>query len=91
VLVGLQFAITWGSVRWRRMGALVKSEPRLLARGGELLPDAMREERVTAEEVHAAIRGAGVPDLARVELVVLETDGSISVVGRPSGQAAECP
>jgi uncharacterized membrane protein YcaP (DUF421 family) len=86
VLIGLQFAITWSSVRWRPVRRLVKSEPRMLVHRGELLRDAMRHERVTEDELRAAMRASGVDDLARVELLVLETDGSLSVVrGHGSG------
>ncbi|MDF1501340.1 DUF421 domain-containing protein [Roseisolibacter sp. H3M3-2] len=88
VLIGLQYAITWTSVRSRRVRTLVKSEPRMLARRGEMLPDAMRRERVTEDELRAAMREAGMDDLARVEVVVLETDGSLSVVERDVGPRA---
>jgi uncharacterized membrane protein YcaP (DUF421 family) len=81
-LVALQFAIAWGSVRSARFGKLVKSEPTLLAHKGALLPSALRDQRVTEEEVLAAIRGSGLKGLENVNAVVLETDGSISVIGR---------
>ena len=91
VLIGLQYGITWTSVRSRRVRTLVKSEPRMLALRGELLPDAMRRERVTEDELRAAMREGGVDDLARVEVVVLETDGSLSVVRRKAGPGADPP
>jgi uncharacterized membrane protein YcaP (DUF421 family) len=85
VLVGLQLVITWLSVRSRRVQSLVKAEPQLLLRRGELLPDAMRRERVTAEELEAVVRSEGVGQMEEVEAVVLETDGSFSVIRRASG------
>ncbi len=42
----------------------------------------MKQERVSDEEVHAAVRSQGFGDVAQVEAVVLETDGSFSVIGR---------
>ena len=42
----------------------------------------MRGARVTHDEVRSAVRGAGLPGLADAEAVVLETDGSFSVVPR---------
>jgi uncharacterized membrane protein YcaP (DUF421 family) len=82
LLIGLQLAITWLSVRSRRVRELVKAEPTLLLHRGELLRGAMRRERVTEAEVEAAVRSQGIAVLAQVEAVVLETDGSFSTVRR---------
>lgn len=82
LLIAMQFAVTWASVRVRWLRRAVRSEPELLVRRGEMLRDAMRAQRITESEVLAAIRAAGVGRLADVEAVVLETDGSLSVVRR---------
>lgn len=84
LLIALQFAITWSSVRARWVRRLVTGDPALLVYRGEMLPDALRRARVTEDEVRAALRGASVASLTDVEAVVLETDGSFSVV--PRGQ-----
>jgi uncharacterized membrane protein YcaP (DUF421 family) len=85
LLIGLQFAITWSSLRVRWIRALVTGEPALLLYRGELLPAALRRARVTDAEVRSAVRGAGLAGLADAEAVVLETDGSFSVVRRGGG------
>ncbi len=82
LLVALQFAITWTSVRVRWVRRLVTGEPTLVCSGGELCELAMRRVRVTRDEVEAAVRGAGHGSIGAVESVVLETDGSFSVVSR---------
>jgi len=82
MLIGLQFAITWLSVRLPLVDGLVKSEARLLLLRGDFLPDAMRRARVVEGEILAAVRGDGIASLDDVEAVVLETDGSFSVVPR---------
>ena len=64
------------------MSHLVKAEPALLAYRGEFLTAVMRRERVTESEVLAGIRSQGLASLDDVQAVVLETDGSFSVVGR---------
>jgi uncharacterized membrane protein YcaP (DUF421 family) len=89
ILVILQFAITWLSVRSPGFGSLVKSEPTLLVRQGQFLDRAMRTQRITREEVMAALRSNGVPDAARVAAVVLETDGTITVITDAGGDADE--
>jgi uncharacterized membrane protein YcaP (DUF421 family) len=82
LLVGLQFAVTWASVRSPAVSRLVKSEPRLLLHDGRMLPGQMRAARVVEAEVRAAVREQGIGALADVGAVVLETDGSFSVITR---------
>jgi uncharacterized membrane protein YcaP (DUF421 family) len=82
LLIGLQFVITWLSVRSSAVGGLVKAEPGLLLYRGRFLREALRRERVTEDEVRAGVRAQGIADVDAVEAVVLETDGSISVVRR---------
>jgi uncharacterized membrane protein YcaP (DUF421 family) len=80
LLIGLQLAIAWLSVRSERVQEFVKAQPRLLLHRGRVLPVALREERVTEEEVRAAVRAQGIGSLGEVDAVVLETDGSFSVL-----------
>lgn len=88
LLIFLQFAITWLSVRSKTVGRLVKAEPTLLVHRGDLLPRAMKRERVVEAEILAAVRQQGIASLAEVEAVVLETDGSFSVIRRSSSGEA---
>ena len=80
LLVGLQYSVALLSIRSQTFSSLVKSEPTLLLHKGHLLHDAMRKERVTDAEVLAAIRASGGSELHHAMSVVLETDGSMSVV-----------
>ena len=64
LLAALQHAITWSTLRARWVDRIVKAEPRLLLRRGTFLREAMRGERVTEDEVRAAVRAAG---LARLD------------------------
>ncbi|SCY66109.1 DUF421 domain-containing protein [Microvirga guangxiensis] len=80
LLVFLQFAITWLSVRSPRFAYLMKSEPTLIVHQGQFLDRALRAQRITRDEVMEALRGSGVPDVAQALAVVLEPDGSISVI-----------
>ena len=84
LLVLLQFMVTWLSVRFRAVRRMVKAEPRLLFRRGSFLHEAMAKERVTESEIRAALRGRGIGDAGQVEAVVLETDGSFSIIKDPA-------
>ncbi len=80
LLIGLQFVVTWTSVRTRWVRQLATGEPVMLLYCGEVLPASLRRSRVTEDELRAAVRAAGIDSLDRVRAVVLETDGSFSVV-----------
>ncbi len=80
LLIAFQFAITWASVRLPWFKNLVKSEPTLLVCKGAFIESALRAQRVTRDEVAAVLRGKGIPHAAAVDAVVLETDGSFSVM-----------
>ena len=84
VLIGLQFAVTWVGVRVTWVRRVVTGEPALLFHRGEYLPDALRRTRVRKEELRAAVRSEGFADLRQVHAVVLETDGSFSVLPEPA-------
>ncbi|MHB2211481.1 DUF421 domain-containing protein [Methylobacterium sp. CM6257] len=85
-LIALQYLITWSSVRSPRVKALVKAEPTLLAHRGCLVEGAMRRQRMTRDDVLSALRSEGLDDLSQAAAVVLETDGSISVLKSLSNQ-----
>ncbi len=82
LLVYLQFALTWLSIRSRRFQSLIKSEPALLVHHCQYLDATLRKLRVTREEIAAALRKSGQSDIRDARSVVLETDGSMTVVRR---------
>ncbi len=82
VLALLQFIIAWFAQRFEPVEAAVKADPRMLLRDGVNDADAMLAERVTKSEIAAAVRQAGYGDFSMIAAVVLETDGSFSVVPR---------
>lgn len=86
LLIGLQYVVTWSSVRTPWLKRFVTGEPELVAYRGRLLRDAMRRTRVTEGEVRAAPRNAGIAAFDDVEAIVLETDGAFSVVGKGAAQ-----
>ncbi len=80
VLIGMQYGVAWLGVRAEWFRRLVQSDPTVLVKDGRLLEGALRSARIGPEEVRAAVRQAGMADVSSAERVVLETDGSLSVV-----------
>ena len=81
-LIVLQYIVASLSTYSDRLQGIVKSEPAMLLFRGEYLFKVMRRERVTEAEILAAIRSSGFAGMGDVETVVLETDGTFSVIAR---------
>ena len=86
LLCTLQYAVAATSVRSERFQRLVKAEPTMLVFRGRFLGSMLRKERVTEEEVMAAARSQGMADWKAVAAVILETDGSFSVIAESDGE-----
>lgn len=80
MLAALQWAVAKASRRWHWAEAVFRSAPQLLLYRGKFRHRAMREERVTEGEIRQAVRSSGGGSLNDIAAVVLETDGSFSVV-----------
>ena len=87
LLISLQYAIAWLSVRSPRFQTFIKADPTLLVHRGRFLEGAMRAQRITREEVLAAVRANGAAAIGQIAAVVLETGGSISVIPDPEKRA----
>ena len=80
LLILFQFIISWLSVRFKGVPGLINAQPTLLLYKGKLLHDALKRERITEGEIRAALRTSGIAALEDVDAVVLETNGSFSVI-----------
>lgn len=79
LLIGAQYLVTYTSVRSTRFAGVVRSEPALLVKDGQILESAMRRERITHDEALSAVRSNGGAGISDVAFLVLESDGTISV------------
>lgn len=80
LLVLLQLTVTWASVRSSTVRGAVRSGPSLLLESGRMLPGELRRHRMTEAEVRQAVRQSGLGSLGDVGAVVLEADGTLSVI-----------
>jgi uncharacterized membrane protein YcaP (DUF421 family) len=78
-LVVVQTILAAIAARSERFEILLNGEPTLLLSRGRFLHRAMKKERVTEEEVRAAIREQGITRVEDVDAVVIENDGSLTV------------
>jgi uncharacterized membrane protein YcaP (DUF421 family) len=82
VYLALQRITSMVLTRSRKTAHFVEGRATLIMWDGQLLHDRMLRVAVTVPEVHAAVRSAGIVSLAEVLAVVLERDGSWSVIGQ---------
>ncbi|CAN5141928.1 hypothetical protein BH24PSE1_BH24PSE1_10880 [soil metagenome] len=80
MLALLQYSVAKLSLWSGFIRRIVRSRPTLLVRDGQVYAEALRHERVTTDELSEAIRKSGEARLDGVGAVILETDGSFSVI-----------
>ncbi|MBS8266696.1 DUF421 domain-containing protein [Mesobacillus boroniphilus] len=86
ILIALQYLVAWLSIRSSRFKKLIKSEPQLLFYRGNYLKEKIVKERVLEVEILQAARSSGINSMHQVEAVVLETDGTISVIKKTESE-----
>jgi uncharacterized membrane protein YcaP (DUF421 family) len=68
---------------------VVRERPDVVLWDGCLLEDRLRENSISADEVRAAVRKAGLRSLSDARVVVLENDGEWSVIAKGEGESDE--
>jgi uncharacterized membrane protein YcaP (DUF421 family) len=91
VILGLNYAVVELTFRSKRLRRLLEATPTLLIHNGQILYPNLRKERITLEDLHAALRRSGIADAEHVRVAVLEENGGISVIPRVAGAAGESP
>ena len=85
LMILLQFLLTFTSVRWKKFNKIIKSEPSLLYLNGSFLRETMKKERMSEGDILQSVRNDGIGDLKEVKAIVLENDGSLSVISGELG------
>jgi uncharacterized membrane protein YcaP (DUF421 family) len=89
LLVTLQYSLAWIKVRSAAVSELLAASPVLLYFRGRFVDDAMRRERFTRGDIESAVRQDGSGGMDGVEAVVLEGNGSLSVIRKTRGRSGE--
>jgi uncharacterized membrane protein YcaP (DUF421 family) len=93
VLALMTIAAGFATKRWRLVRPVVHGVPYVLVRDGEPVPETMRMERVSMDDLLIAVRQQGIRRFSDIDLAVLETNGRISFFtgGAGTDGAAEPP
>lgn len=84
VLYLLQFLVTKYASVSPQFSNFILSEPRIVFYQGQFLPDAMRSERLTRQEIECAMRSQGINNFDDVEAVVFESDAKLTIIPKPT-------
>ena len=76
----LVVTMSYVGFRWDRAERVVEGVPVVVVSDGRMLPESMRLERLTEDEVLSEAREQGIADIAHVQFAVLEPDGKFSFV-----------
>jgi uncharacterized membrane protein YcaP (DUF421 family) len=87
----LSILLSWLSWRFQRSRRLLEGEPTILIKNGHVDDEVLRYERLPVDDVLAAAREHGIRDLADVDLMVLEADGTFSVFTKADTGGSEEP
>ena len=88
VLYLLQFLVTKYASISPQFSSFILSEPRIVFYQGQFLPDAMRAERLTRQEIECAMRSEGVHRFDDIEAIVFESDAKLTIIPKPSSTDA---
>lgn len=86
-LVFWNYALDWASFRWEAIHKLTEPDPLPLVKDGQMLMRNLRKEFLTAADVEAQLRQAGVDDVGKVRAAFLEGDGKLSVLKFEEGES----
>ena len=76
----LNYAVARLVVASKSIGRFVEGAPTLLVHNGKVIEQNLRRERLTREELMAALRRQGIFSLEEVRLALLEETGAITAM-----------
>jgi uncharacterized membrane protein YcaP (DUF421 family) len=68
------------SARFPGTRSVLEGTPVVILRDGQMFLEAMRQERITPDEVREEARKRGITDLAKVAWLIAESDGKFSFI-----------
>jgi uncharacterized membrane protein YcaP (DUF421 family) len=80
VLIFWNYSLDWLGYRFPAVNRLIYPPPLMLVQDGRVIPNHLRQEFITREELDGLLREQGVTDLSTVKRAYLEGDGQLSVV-----------
>jgi uncharacterized membrane protein YcaP (DUF421 family) len=84
----LSVAVSWVSFRSRPIRRVTEGEPIVLLQDGHTIDRNMRRERITRGDIEEEARAAQIRSLDELQWAILENNGHISCIPRPSSEGS---
>jgi uncharacterized membrane protein YcaP (DUF421 family) len=84
----LSVAVSWVSFRSRPIRRVTEGEPIVLLQDGRTIDRNMRRERITRGDIEEEARAAQIRSLDELQWAILENNGHISCIPRPSSEGS---
>ena len=89
VLFVMNYVLKFFTYRSSLFRKILDGEPLLLVYHGDIIQKNMDKEKITEEELRAAVREHGVENISDVNMAFLEVDGNISVLSYENGKQTQ--
>ena len=80
LLLSIEVIISFIISRFPKLKPIFTSRPTTLIRNGELCQKAMRDARLSFDELFSELRQQGVDDISQIKYAILEQNGNITVI-----------
>jgi uncharacterized membrane protein YcaP (DUF421 family) len=80
IVIALQYLLAWTARESDTLEKVINSTPTMVFYRGKFLEQAMKKEVLTHEEIYAVIRKFRMLDVEKVEAVVMELNGELTVI-----------
>jgi uncharacterized membrane protein YcaP (DUF421 family) len=81
----LQLGVSFANFRFPKLRPILDGEPIVVVQDGKPIDKNLRRERVTPDDLAAAMRRQGIASIDRVQWAVMETSGTISFIEKADG------
>lgn len=85
IIVLMQYLVVWVSKKSSKMAKVLNSTPTVLFYNGEFIKEAMDKEDISKKEILSEIRSYQLEHLSDVRAVIMEINGSFSVIKKEHG------
>src|SRR2546425_5416299 len=91
VILGLNYAFVDLTFRSKPLRPLLEATPTLLIHNGQILPQNLKKERITLDDLHAPLPRGGILHPQHAPGARVEENGGISVIPRAAGGPGPFP
>jgi len=86
VLFVMEVVSSWVLIRHSRLRTLVSAKPTVIIHHGRLRQDALKNLRISIDELMSEIRQQGLTDLSQVKTAILEKNGKLTILPKSAHQ-----